>query len=304
MYRISKIKLKTNKRFIQSLTAIKLIIICNVLMTNANAIIFRHDIPAEQFVAKESDFPALFAVYDDGKIKDCVATLISPSWALTAAHCTAYLDKSRLSEEPHVVNIAGSTHQIVKLFYPEQFGGYRMVRDSQGRVKDIIASKNINYQYDIALLKLSKPINNIAPIPLYSGYEESGKEVIFLGWGDYSTGELGVDSDNPNNDRQLRLVTNQVDSVNETQLFFDFDDPTTADSDARPLEGISGPGDSGGPALLKTTNGYSVIGISSRGAYSATLSAQPKNTGKYSWLEYYTRVSSFTKWLSSTMSQH
>ena len=304
MYQAIRMKLKQNKNLTSALTAVNLVLIYCVLISNANAIVFRHDIPAENFIAKESDFPAIFAVYDDGKIKDCVATLVAPTWALTAAHCTAYLDKEQLANKPHLVKISGSNNEVVNLFYPEQFGGYKMVRDDEGKVIDITVPKGLNYQYDIALLKLSNPVKNVTPITIYAGKEEKGKDVLFLGWGDYSTGDVGVDNDNPKNDRKFRMAWNQVDSISETQLLFDFDDPTAANSDALPLEGVSGPGDSGGPALLKTDTGYQVQGISSAGAYSETLTPQPKNTGKYGWLEYYTRVSNVSKWLNDIMNRH
>ncbi|WP_251359455.1 trypsin-like serine protease [Kangiella sp. TOML190] len=275
-----------------------------ILIAEANAIVVRHDIPPESFIVEESDFPAIFPLHDDGNVKDCVATLIAPTWAVTAAHCISDFDKKRISETPHIVKLLQDKYGIVDFFYPKEFRDDNKAAKSIsiGGLIHITESDNINYEYDIALLKFSKPVKNINPIPLYEGKKEVGKKVIFLGWGDYSTGDTGINRFFSFNDRKLRRVSNKVDAVSETQLYFDFDDPKSTNSDALPLEGISGPGDSGGPALLKTASGYAILGISSRGNYSDSLKSKPFNTGKYGWLEFYTRVSGFSKWLNDTMS--
>ncbi len=277
-----------------------------VFIAEAHAIVMRHDVPPEKFIVKESEFPAIFPLHDDGEIKDCVATLVAPSWAVTAAHCISDFGKERISEAPHEVKILENKYEIVDYFYPKEFRDDNNAGKSIsiGGLIHITESDDINYEYDIALLKFSKPVKNITPIPLYTGKKEVGKKVLFLGWGDYATGEVGINRLFTYNDRKLRRAYNIVDAVSETQLYFDFDDPRLNNSDALPLEGISGPGDSGGPALLKTASGYAVVGISSRGNYSDSLKSKPFNTGKYGWLEFYTRVSGLSKWLNDIMEQN
>lgn len=56
-----------------------------------------------------------------------------------------------------------------------------------------------------------------------------------------------------------------------------------------PLEGISGPGDSGGPALIETADGLRVAGL------SVASSGRPK--GRYGALEFYSRVSPQVTWI-------
>lgn len=72
-------------------------------------------------------------------------------------------------------------------------------------------------------------------------------------------------------------------------VFCSPDDPEVTER-----EGISGDGDSGGPALVATPTGLSVAGVSS------WQDADDPNVGFYGVHEYYTRVSSYTEFLDET----
>ena len=92
-------------------------------------------------------------------------------------------------------------------------------------------------------------------------------------------------------DGQTRQASNTVESAPEGQLQFIFHSPDDAEVTA--YEGISGDGDSGGPALIATEDGWAVAGLSSY---------QDKNgsaLGTYGVLEVYTRVSDHTDWIKS-----
>ncbi len=75
-------------------------------------------------------------------------------------------------------------------------------------------------------------------------------------------------------------------------LVFRFDAP--GDENVTPLEGISGPGDSGGPAFLETADGLRLAGL------SVASSGRPK--GRYGVWEFYTRVSPQVQWVWDTTS--
>jgi secreted trypsin-like serine protease len=64
-----------------------------------------------------------------------------------------------------------------------------------------------------------------------------------------------------------------------------------------PLEGIRGPGDSGGPALLKINNTLYIVGVSS------WQNAEPTEwqESKHRVIENYSRISYFKKWIKKTM---
>ena len=89
----------------------------------------------------------------------------------------------------------------------------------------------------------------------------------------------------------------RVDSTFDNFLIFRFDDPRSHLGRALPLEGISGPGDSGGPALLPTPHGLRVAGISSaQRDYGAS-------EGTYNVDEYYVRISAVREWIDSVIGE-
>ena len=72
----------------------------------------------------------------------------------------------------------------------------------------------------------------------------TGVTVVFVGAGDIGTGESGP----AGADGQMRMARNTVAVADERFLLFKFDAPDSPS--ALDLEGISGPGDSGGPAYV------------------------------------------------------
>ena len=78
-------------------------------------------------------------------------------------------------------------------------------------------------------------------------------------------------------------------------MFWTFDDPRSALGRALPLEGVSGPGDSGGPALIMTNRGWAVAGIS----FAQRTFNRPE--GSYGNEEVYMRVAGYTDWIDRTV---
>ena len=70
-------------------------------------------------------------------------------------------------------------------------------------------------------------------------------------------------------------------------LVFRFD--ALEDEHVTPLEGVSGPGDSGGPAIIETADGLRLAGL------SVASSGKPKGT--YGTWEFYARVSTEVPWI-------
>ena len=152
--------------------------------------------------------------------------------------------------------------------------------------------------YDIALLKLATSITDVEPVSLYTETDEVGQNITLLGWGDFGTGALGISRQTPINDGLFRQATNQIVRVDSTQIFFDFDPPGS--DNVLPLEGVNGPGDSGGPALVQTTAGFKIVGVSSGGFYPKGGDRSSRE-GKYGWREYYVRVSTMRGWIESVI---
>lgn len=236
----------------------------------APGIIIRHDIPDAAYLAKESDFPALFAIYRTrAGHKECVATLIGARWAVTAAHCAK---EKRLVEAAapggggYSVEVAGRPASIDKVLHHPGTG--------TGRAPDI------------ALLRFASPVTHVRPIPLYRGRDEQGRVILMPGWGGTGNGKSGLGTE----DGLFRVAENRVDRAAEGRLWWKFDAPGL-NSRALTLEGISGPGDSGGPALIKTPGGWAIAGVSS--AQDTMGGAE----GLYGVEEVFVRVSEFTHWI-------
>jgi hypothetical protein len=76
-------------------------------------------------------------------------------------------------------------------------------------------------------------------------------------------------------------------------LVFRFDAPT--DENVTPLEGISGPGDSGGPAFIELADSLYITGL------SVAQDSAGRERGTYGVWEFYTRVSPQVEWIQTTV---
>jgi hypothetical protein len=112
--------------------------------------------------------------------------------------------------------------------------------------------------------------------------------VTFVGQGHSGDGVTGPAI----RDGQRRAATNKIEAVKQNWLTFLFDAPPQGTD----LEGISGPGDSGGPALM-TIDGKTVVAGVSSGQDSRATGKE----GVYGVTEYYVRVSSYAEWIRKTI---
>jgi Trypsin len=263
--------------------------------------LIRHDMAPENYLADEADYPAVFPISNNGKMKEGVAILIHKKWAVTAAHCAVDLYKADFENHPFSVRIGGKENTITWAVAPEQVGSVETIRDCSRKIKKIKVKVRDQY-YDIALLKLKNEVEHVSPIPLYQREDEVGKFILLLGWGDFGTGDLGLSKFKLVNDGKFRLAQNKVTGTNGNYLTFQFDNGDS--QDATPLEGVNGLGDSGGPALVNTENGMQLIGISSRGRYKSILRTVFDQQGRYGWQEYYIRVSKMYSWINQVINEN
>ena len=252
-------------------------------LTSAHAIVIRHDTGYSRYVASESTFPSVFWLEQRSMRKICVATLIDAQWALTAAHCVEETDLrahiARAGE--YVVQIAGLMSGIDKVvMHPNYAFRYEQAHASE--------------EVDLALLHLREPLAIPVPMPLYRERDELDRVATLLGWGYSGVGTTGIQSD----DGRFRMAHNRV-SEAHGRLRFDFDDPRLPHSRAVDLEGLPGLGDSGGPALLQTADGWQLAGVAI--GEIAAASAPEGVQGLYGAIGIYERVSGHLDWIASVI---
>jgi hypothetical protein len=263
--------------------------------------LIRHDRVPENYLADEADYPAIFPLSDNGKMKEGVATLIHKKWAVTAAHCAVDLYKADFENHPFTVRIGGKENIVDWVAAPEQVGSVKTLREHSGKLNQVKV-KVRDQSYDIALLKLKNEVEHVSPIPPYQREDEVGKIILLLGWGDFGTGDRGLPKFQLVNDGKFRLAQNKITGTNGNYLTFQFD---SSDSHkTTPLEGVNGPGDSGGPALLDAGSGMQLIGISSRGRYKSILRTIFDRQGRYGWQEYYIRISKMYSWINQVICEN
>jgi secreted trypsin-like serine protease len=260
-----------------------------MLLPGAQAIVIRHDTGYSRHAASEAQFPAVFWLEQRSQRKVCVATLIDPRWALTAAHCVEEtgLQRHIASQGEYVVQIAGKLQGIDHV---------EMHPDYQFRDHPQFAAREV----DMALLRLAEPMALPRPVPLYRDSDEQDREVTLLGWGYFGLGTTGIEHD----DGRFRLARNIV-SVAAQRLRLNFDDPRMPGNAAVELEGIPGLGDSGGPALLQTPQGWQLAGIAVGEVASRAATPQaaglPPAQGLYGAVGIYERVSAHLAWIESVL---
>lgn len=231
-------------------------------------IIIRHDVPEEAYVHFAEELPVTTAVIRYNS-SDVAGTLIAGNWILSAAHVAETIRPGQ-----QLITAEGDSVEVEQVYLHPGWV-------ENGRPEDV------------ALVKLTRPITGIPTVDLYRSRDEVGMEVVVIGNGDYGTGRTGP----LRNDGKMRAATNRVDDATEDYLMWNFDDPEHFPEKATRLEGISGPGDSGGPAFIRNEGVLLLAGISSGQSTSATNGQE----GRYGVTEYYTRVSTYYDWVIETI---
>jgi len=237
---------------------ILLLMLC-MFTFDSHAIVIRHDMNDEDYLAEPKAFPPLATFYIDG----AHGTLIAPQWVVTAAHASFCIKPDAYT----LIN--GKVRKIDSLYVHAQY--------------------EPGNSHDIALVKLKEPVTDVLPASLYAAEDEQKQSVWFIGIGGTGNGLTGETLDNYHNAGKLRRAQNTVETAKGPLLTFTFDQGTAA----LPLEGVSGGGDSGGPAFIQTSEGFALMGISSRFTGSGI--------GRYGITEIYSRISYFNHWIQNIM---
>lgn len=242
--------------------------ICSLLLPGySSAIIVRGDVPIDEVLTEPGDYPEVIALLD-GR---AVGVLIGETWIITAAHVGQHIDQPGGALQ---ITIADEPNSIAEVFIHPQWD-----EEALG-APDVI---------DIALLRLTHPVSGVSPVPLYMHRNELNAVVTLCGWGRTGDGKNEVLV----RDGLFRHGKNRVDAVTP-RLRFRFDEPDSIR--ALPLEAVSGPGDSGGPAFIEIEGKRYLAGVSS-------FQEDVTVPGIFGVTENYERISDHIEWIESVISQ-
>ncbi len=249
-----------------------------LLSLTSHAIIVRHDVLSTDYEISRTDYPAVFFLERQGSRKICVATVIHPQWALTAAHCTeeTMLEETVQTGRRFGVSVGGENREIDAV------------------IKHPLYDQESSSDVDLALLRFRKPSATPRPLPLQQKPNELGAVVTIVGWGYFGLGTLGRQYD----DGRMRKATNRITTA-QRYLRFVFDDPRNGSDESLPLEGSPSLGDSGGPALIDSELGPHLAGIAVGQIQGADYSEETQ--GRYGAVAIYERISSHIDWIEEVV---
>ena len=227
------------------------------------AVILALSIPASSPIVRRSDRPDSAYCNLGSRARALVSigrdgdgALIGSRWVLTAGHVARSL--STREEGMKSVEVGGATYEVQQTFvHPEWTEGG---------------------PHDIGLLYLTRPVVGVIPVLLYRDTAEKALVATMPRHGQTEDGKACG-------------ATSRVDSVDAQWIYFSFGS-TPSGTD---LEGASGAGDSGAPAIIVINKMPFVAGVSLAGSDAVS------GAGRHGAGDVFTRVSTNTVWIDKVM---
>lgn len=264
-----------------------LLLVLLAASSTAGAVVIRADVDDAKYRIPASEFPALVDMPGEGH-----GVLIAPQWAITAAHTVP--GNADLKQ----INLNGMPRDVERVV---RHPGYRtlpqeLINQAMASGEAMLIVVFLASSDDVALIKLKKPVTDIAPVALYRQGNEAGQVVSIVGKGATGTGVLGHDPAGPNR-TELRRASNRITSAHDRWLCYVFDEPPAA----LPLEGMLGNGDSGGPVLVQSEGRPLLAGLASwKVVQGHVMTARP---GRYGQTACNVRISHYVEWIEGVMGE-
>jgi len=254
--------------------------------STASAIVIRHDLDGSKYLVPTSEFPALVDMPGEGH-----GVLIAPQWIVTAAHAVTW--QTEIKE----VLINGVSRDVEHLVIhpgyikpPQELIDQVLTTGDATLLRVLLASSD-----DIALLKLTQPVTDVSPVALYEDDDELSQIAKIVGKGATGTGATGYGAHDSHR-TELRRAFNKITSAHDRWFCYVFDDAPSA----LPLEGMTGNGDSGGPALIQVKDQWLLAGLPSWA--TAQGDVRTLRLGLYGQSSCNVRISHYIDWIESNMS--
>ena len=251
---------------------------------SASAIVIRHDVDDAKYRVPASAFPALVDMPGEGH-----GVLVAPRWVVTAAHAITW------QSEIKQVTINGIRRDVERLvIHP----GYK--KPPQELLDQSLATWDwtlfrvlLSTSDDIALLKLAQPVTDVSPVAIHKSDSQFGEIIKIIGKGATGNGVTGYEFSSSHR-TELRLAYNKVTSAHGRWFCYMFDKP----SDALPLEGGSGSGDSGGPIVIQVEKEWLLAGLTSWTDPQSAI----RTPGRYGQISCNVRLHHYKSWIESVIS--